>query len=315
MKIKLFTHTDLDGIGCAIIGRYAFGSDVDIEYVDYDNVNDNVAIFINDNNYRFYDKVFITDISINERIANTIDKLPLAGNFQLLDHHETALWLNKYDWATVRVEEVLIDSDRETDKTSGTYMFYRYLLERENDWSLYHVNECQIYNFADIVRKYDTWQWKNKYNDTTPKQWNDLYYILGRERFIEQTLGKIINSDVKLNKNDLILLELEQEKIDRYIEGKYKNLIIKNIQGYATGIVFAEQYHSELGNRLSEMHPGLDFITIINIDKSVSYRTTKDYIHLGNDIAKIYSGGGHAQAAGSPISEKVKEIILNNIFQ
>lgn len=314
MKIKLFTHTDLDGIGCAIIGKYAFGSDIDIEYVDYHNVNDIVAMFINDNDYRFYDKVFITDISINETIADTIERLPLADNFQLLDHHETALWLNKYNWANVTVEDRLIDNN-ETDKTSGTYMFYEHLLNNEEKWSLYHINEFKVLSFADIVRKYDTWQWKNKYNDIIPKQWNDLYYILGRERFIEQTLSKIVNNDVKLNKNDLMLLELEQEKIDRYIENKYKNIIIKNIQGYATGIVFAEQYHSELGNRLSEMHQGLDFITIINIDKSVSYRTTKDYIHLGNDIAKIYNGGGHAQAAGSPISDKVKEIILNNIFQ
>ena len=30
MKIKLFTHTDLDGIGCAILGKLTF-NDIDIE--------------------------------------------------------------------------------------------------------------------------------------------------------------------------------------------------------------------------------------------------------------------------------------------
>ena len=40
--IKLFTHTDLDGIGCAILAKLAFGEEVDIEYCDYDNINEKV---------------------------------------------------------------------------------------------------------------------------------------------------------------------------------------------------------------------------------------------------------------------------------
>ena len=44
-KIKLFTHTDLDGIGCAILAYLAFGREnVDVEYCDYSNVNDKVVI-------------------------------------------------------------------------------------------------------------------------------------------------------------------------------------------------------------------------------------------------------------------------------
>ena len=38
MKIKLFTHTDLDGVGCAILAKLAF-ENVDIEYCNYDDIN------------------------------------------------------------------------------------------------------------------------------------------------------------------------------------------------------------------------------------------------------------------------------------
>lgn len=41
MKIKLFTHTDLDGVGCAVLAYLAFGREnVDVEYCNYDDIND-----------------------------------------------------------------------------------------------------------------------------------------------------------------------------------------------------------------------------------------------------------------------------------
>ena len=45
--VKLFTHTDLDGIGCAILAKLAFGDNVNIEYCNYDNINESVKKFIN----------------------------------------------------------------------------------------------------------------------------------------------------------------------------------------------------------------------------------------------------------------------------
>lgn len=43
MKNKLFTHTDLDGVGCAILAYLAFGREnVDVEYCDYSNIDDKV---------------------------------------------------------------------------------------------------------------------------------------------------------------------------------------------------------------------------------------------------------------------------------
>lgn len=40
--VKLFTHTDLDGIGCAVLAKLAFGKYVDISYCDYDNIDSTV---------------------------------------------------------------------------------------------------------------------------------------------------------------------------------------------------------------------------------------------------------------------------------
>jgi oligoribonuclease NrnB/cAMP/cGMP phosphodiesterase (DHH superfamily) len=304
MRVKLFTHTDLDGIGCAVLGKLAF-KNIDISYVDYNNVNDIVLEFINNKEYDNYDHIYITDISINEDVSKIIHNTnPLNEMFTILDHHPTAEWLNKYWWAKVNVIENELQ-----EKTSGTYMFYKELV------ALGFLEKSEsIRIFTDTVRKYDTWLWKEKYNDDFPKKLNDLFYILGRERFLINIENKIKNDGVLLNSDDLLLLELEQEKIDRYIESKNKNLLKRQINGYLAGVVFAEQFHSELGNRLCELNPDIDFVVIVNIDKSVSYRGIKNDIDLGKDVAKFYGGGGHPKASGSPINDEIRSRLLDLIF-
>ena len=89
--------------------------------------------------------------------------------------------------------------------------------------------------------------------------------------------------------------------------------MVKNITNYNVGVVFAEQYQSELGNVLAKNHPELDFIAIIDPSSSVSYRGVKDNIDLGQ-FAKIYGGGGHPKSAGSQISENVRNRVLEIIF-
>lgn len=308
LKIKLFTHTDLDGVGCAVIGKTVFNN-IDIEYCDYHNIDEKVDKFIITDKFHNYDRVYITDISVNEDTAELINIVNNTKNqFRLLDHHETALWLNKYSWASVTN---YFDKSK-TIKTCGTFMFVNVLKEIiifpfSKYWSI-------LMEFADIVRKYDTWEWK-KIDDIVPKQWNDLLYILGEDIFIEDTITKIKNYDLNFTDTDLLLLKLEQNKIDKYVNEKNKSILKMNLLDSPVGIVFGEQYHSELGNKLCEMNPDLDFVVIINMDKSVSYRTIKNNIHLGNDIAKVFGGGGHAKAAGNPISENIKNEVIATIFR
>jgi len=299
IKVKLFTHTDLDGVGCAIIAKLGFGKNVDIEYCDYDNINEKVANYITSKDYINHGTTFITDISVNEQVAEMIDKIHLIKEFMLIDHHKTALWLNKYEWTWIS------EYHNEGIKSSGTTMFYQ---------SISHYKHVLfVDNFIESVRRYDTWEWKDKFNDIIPKQINDLMYILGRDIFIEDVIYQLENNlEYKISQQNIELLNRNQEKINRYIESKDKTIIIKEIQGYQAGVVFAEQYSSELGNKLATIHPELDFIAIINPQHSVSYRTIKD-IDL-SVIAKIYGGGGHPKASGSPINDDMRKNIIDLVF-
>ena len=58
-RIKLFTHTDLDGIGCGILAKYIYKGNVDIEYCNYDDVNTKVGEFLLGSSKHEYENIFI----------------------------------------------------------------------------------------------------------------------------------------------------------------------------------------------------------------------------------------------------------------
>ncbi len=307
MKVKLFTHTDLDGVGCAIVALNQFGYDnADIVYCDYHNVDDRVMEFLNSGDELLdYDKVFITDISVKEHVATEIDSLVQNGvvDFFLLDHHESADWLNKYDWARV----IQVD-ENDNVNTSGTSLFAGYLEENGYDVS-------SLIEFVELVRRYDTWDWYNIHGDLEAKRLNDLFWLIGRDRFIKKFHGQLQTIGYFLTEQDLLFLEIEQEKIDRYVEKSLKQLTAHHVGRYNVGVVFGEQYVNEVCQAAYEANPELDLIAMINLSsRKLSYRTGRKDIDVGK-FAKYFGGGGRAATAGSEISETHIDTILNVIFQ
>ena len=301
----LATHTALDGIGCAVLAYLAFGAEnVDIEFCDYKDVDEKVEKAIESELFfRNYDKIFITDISVGEKVANMIEYEAKDLDITLLDHHATAEWLNKYDWAKVKVA-----SSSTGIKTSGTKLFYQHLLlegrfDKYSDRVLYNIRD-----FAQTVCDYDTWRWKEELGEDgiVCKQLNDLFHIYGRNEFIEWAEDAInaYDSFPEFSLTDKLLLEQKQ-----------KDIVVDNF-GYTCGVVFAERYFSELGNKLSEMCPGLDYIAMIDISNGrVSYRTIHDGIDLGGEIAHSYGGGGHRKAAGSNFDGcGMRAGVIQNLF-
>lgn len=302
-KVKLFTHgSDFDGVGCAILAKIAamaIGDSVDIEYCNYNDINEKVKDFLFGDDIYLYHKTYITDISVSREIA---DQIQISidnqeAHFKLIDHHKTALFLNEYEWCNVQIED-------EKGLCSGTSLFAKELF--------LECSDC-LSKFIEIVRRYDSWEWSTKYNDEEPKRWNDLLYILGREDFIYSVIPKLtLLFDLTFSELEEWALNQRQNEIDHYIKSKSKQLIKTTIDGYNAGVVFAEKFTSELGDKLCKLNPDIDFIAIINPSHSVSYRTIKD-VDL-SEVAKMYSGGGHAKASGSPITNEQRQSIINLLF-
>lgn len=323
-KVKIFSHTDLDGVGCAILAYLAFGEEnVDVEYCGYDDVDRKVCEFASANLDVNYDHIFITDISISEDTVKYIGDVPeyFDMKWRLFDHHATALGLNKYDWCTV---ELFGGSEQAHLKTCGTELFYEHLRGINGAGYLSGMSwvEDNIKRFVEIVRDYDTWRWAEELGEDglVCKQLNDLLYMYGHEKFIKWCLKRLRRSVKEFpafGEAELTLLESKQNEIDIYVEQKDKQLIrMVDKFGKSFGVVFAERFTSELGNRLSALHGDLEYIAIVDIcSGKVSYRTVREGIHLGKEIAHSYGGGGHDKAAGSTFNgDLVKMQILGEVF-
>lgn len=300
--IKLFTHTDLDGVGCAILAKLAFGTEVvDVEYCNYDDIDSKVEEYFNNSSEY---ECHITDISISDKLAHKINNS--EKKYQLIDHHPTALRLNEFGWCNVQIENKLTNI-----KTSGTELYYHWLVDNN-----YLIKNHTLDRFVELVRNYDTWRWSTLGGKgVICKQVNDLLYLYGREKFIDWCITEIYEDSFPyLYESDELVLKIEQNHIDNYIEKKNEQMITTVLCDKVCGVVFAEKYFSELGNRLCEMHPEIDFVAMIDMGGIVSYRTVKDNIDLGKDVAKLFGGGGHAKAAGSRFDDRIKYDVISKIF-
>lgn len=298
----LYTHNDLDGVGCGIVARCAFGSKVEIRYNSVDGLNLQVERFLEKSRRKNF--LFITDLSVNEANEHGLDEfVKSGGRVKLIDHHKTALHFNKYPWGSVQVE---YDNGR---LASATSLFYEYLIQNGLLTPTKGMDE-----FVELVRQYDTWEWE-KHGSQQAKRLNDLFYMVSLEEFEEKMTERLQkNEHFSFDEFEEKILDLEEEKIERYVRRKKREIIQTIIHDHYVGVVHAESYHSELGNELGKENPHLDYIAIMNMGgKKISLRTIHDHIDV-SEIAGLYGGGGHAKASGCSMTKESYQSFVAETF-
>lgn len=301
--IQLFTHSDLDGVACSILAKLAYDDSVNVTFCNYDDIDTSIVDFLR-NIENPVDMIHITDISVSDAVAIVLDAKDQT-TCRLFDHHPTAFHLTKYPWCTIMESSPLTNL-----KTSGTELYYLYL---DHKGMLNKYDKQCLRRFVDMVTDWDTWRWSNKGKfGELSKKLNDLLYLYGRDNFISRCIDDIMLSKFpNFTSLDNTILDIEQRRINEYISLKNSQMTKQYVFGKYCGIVFADKYFSELGNSLCKLNPDIDFVTMIDIGNcSISYRTIKDDIHLGRDIAKPLGGGGHPKSAGSTFSKDIISEII-----
>lgn len=135
------------------------------------------------------------------------------------------------------------------------------------------------------------------------------------DEFEEKMTERILNAEhFEFDDFEQKLLEMEEEKIERYIRRKKREIVQTFIGDYCAGIVHAESYHSELGNELGKDKTHLDYIAILNLGgKKISFRTIHDHVDV-SAIAGQFGGGGHAKASGCSMGKEAFQLFVNDIF-
>ena len=305
MKVFLISHiADADGATPVVLAKLAFN---DLEYflLEPSEIDDYMDKCISEDFFAKYDKVFVTDLCFTDRIGVMIDNLDLKNKIQVLDHHFSNLGMNKYDFATV-IDEV------DGKKESGTSLFHRYLLEHYPNSLLAKKVTAEL---VDLVRSGDTWEWKAQ-NRLEARDISTLHANYGNDRYISKYVNFIKENDsFYFDDIDKTIIEIDRRRMEEYIEDCKSKVIIKEIRGYRVGIIFAELYRSELGNDLAEYYEDeVDFIMIINMNRSISFRGIKKEFNLG-EFAHLLNGYGHKMAAGAPLPDGLKEEAIQYVIK
>lgn len=231
-KVLIITHTDLDGVSCGILFRHFISKsksnnyDVNVIHCGYNTITSQVKNAAEQMRIDpEFTHLFITDISfpqytgLEEELQEIHEKYS-DKTIKLLDHHSTANWLNKYEWAEVK------QNDEEGTLHCGTYWTYKYLMER-SIWSPYRTwcdkyerqlnklskewnkalkplsipylrQTCSdnIAEYVMMVDLWDVWGWKNYYSYYNPdfdlsNDLNALLHIKGIEEFCLDTMKKL----------------------------------------------------------------------------------------------------------------------------
>lgn len=290
MKRLIISHiADPDGVTPIILSKLVFE---EIDYILSENkdVNDNVK-----NNLDKYDFIYVVDLNISEELADFIEE-NYKEKIMILDHHLSCNNMNKYSFIEVNAE----------GKESGTSLYYKYLLNNYNNNLL---NRESTKMLVEHVRTMDIYDFSKTSKEEAEKL-EMIFKIYGKDRFIDKFYNVIINDLELYSKEDLNLVELEKERIKRYIEEK--EFMEISLDNKRVGVVFAERYISELGNYLINKYDYLDYIVLINMDKKISYRGNGK-VDL-SVIAKKFGGGGHINAAGNCLPSGLKEKVIKEIF-
>lgn len=283
--IKIITHTDLDGSGCAIVAKYFFGDRIEVTHADYNNLEEVVNNILQ--RMDEYEMIYFTDICPEEE---DVIKLSKFGNIHIFDHHKSrAEFADKYDIIHLELSEC------------GTKLFYEYLIsqygeDRRND---------KLEKFVDLVDRYDRWVEDDPEKKKQADDLNAIFYFYGPNWF-ENKRGYDPHQDV-LDRERFILQVLDFNE-EFYIKRQLKKVEPLRVGNKLFALSFATKSTSKVANAINKIgvydgvvmpEPTLNTVTLYSHSEDVSVIATK----LG--------GGGHPGAAGftHDFKSNIKEIL------
>ncbi|MEP7104467.1 MAG: DHHA1 domain-containing protein [Chloroflexota bacterium] len=264
----LLTHTDLDGVGGAVIWSAATGAPYRL--VENGDVDAAVAAALPE-----AEEVVLADHSVSWDLVPAIEAHVAAGrHFVMLDHHKSAIGLAVHPWAEVQL-----------DRAAAGLVFD------------FVGRPPELADFAALVEDHDLW----RHADPRSARLAALLGLLGHERFIDRFTQ---DPRVQFTEGEELLMDVEERRREDYIARKVTQAEVFSEGAHRWALAFAEQYQSELADALMTQL-GVGATAIVNASRgTVSMRGRDVDVSL---IARRFGGGGHARAAAFSVTGKPLE--------
>jgi oligoribonuclease NrnB/cAMP/cGMP phosphodiesterase (DHH superfamily) len=320
MKVKCFTHTDLDGVVsnvlfCVYYNMLGYGHSTEMGQTGA-NVDGKIREYLNSREYDPTDTIIITDICPTYDMACILDNLPNPKI--LIDHHDTSremLSRNKktaidFSWGYI------------AEGDSATMLCYRYIEKHLKANPAHSEWYSKVFlAYRPLVAITDLWDTKPRNSEGFVTHKNLIETILN----LYGTLG-FTGSKARFYTNPNIeLTDVEQAKVDVVAKLKQDVLKFTNVFIVPTkykdtncvyGVSFSSLYRSELADYMFQTNSELIFAVIINMNTcKVSFRRSLHPLAQDLDLTRIakhfdLTGGGHPFACGCGFSlENYKDVI------
>lgn len=330
MKIKCFSHGDLDGVVsnllmCKYFNMMGYGHSTETCSTGSD-VDKKIKEYINSTfEYREDDIIIITDICMSYEVAAILDTLP--NRKILIDHHGTSQEMlgkgkdegTDFSWATIK------------EGDSATMMVHKYLNNLANNASTSKPElKTMLKEYRALTFVTDLWDTKSR---QSPEflNWKDsiedvlaLFNAIGTKDFKARFMA---NPNINLTEAERVRVTTLKRVKDNVM--KYTNIIVRDMtyKGMPCkyGVCFSGLYRSEIAEYAFQNNPELMFVAIIDMnDLKGSFRRSNNLLVKDLDlteVAKQYDprGGGHPFACGFNFTletySRIIDSLLNNGFK
>lgn len=279
MHIIIFTDTDLDGAGSALLLNRLFqGHDVI-------TVETTEATILNEFKSRWstldhFDKIFVCDLCLNEEQAETINR----DNVVVIDHHDIHVQhVCKYTKAKSIV----------TDYTSCTKLIADKFKAKLN-------LDDRLTSLVNLIDQYDCWSF-NFPNELEPVRLNAIYNTYNKpkwEKFITSFKDGLREYNIhEKNSIKLFFKKFAEQLINPKFTGEVK--------GYKIISTFVTSHVNEVGHYLVNKYDA-DIAIMVNLEKHfVSFRKNSNCkADLSILATTLCEGGGSHKLAGGKLTEK-----------
>jgi oligoribonuclease NrnB/cAMP/cGMP phosphodiesterase (DHH superfamily) len=268
LKVKVFTHNDLDGVSCALVLKKLYSSkniSFNFQFIGYHQYDEIRKFFDFENGEaRLYDYVFITDLNFTRQNYELYLELPLIDYFS-----ERNAYHNK-DVNNIFKKIFFIDHHKDSEqvfKNRSIPMFD--CIEYYNDmmhcaaWQLaewcihksssewvsatlgsenkdYNTNVEWVRHYTDIVNDWDTFNWKNNHN-LVARDLNLLFTHIKREKFFLMQEQKV-SPRFAFNKSEKTIIKETLESIEKeYKRALDSSIVLDHINQH--GQIFPDQQY------------------------------------------------------------------------
>ena len=304
MKKLLFTHgIDIDGYGCAVLAKLAWGDSVDIVYADNFDLDDKFVKIWGKTGFAEYNEIFVTDHCLGMALCNMVEKKSnIKKKIKIFDHHSSRIGnQDKFSW-------VSIISERDGKKESGTSLFYDYLCEK----GLLESSD-KLETWVELTRLYDTWEWK-KFDHQKANDLNTLALSVGREEYIRRLYqDHVLNENFDFNAQESQIIEKYKIDFQKQIKRYVQQIRVVEIDGARAGFVeILDVFKNDIGGEIKKNgnENNIAFLIMPVKDRNtVSLRVVDDNFDVSK-VAEKFGGGGHKGAASFPLSSLPKDLIF-----